>query len=178
MKFIAPKSVELTSTEAKLYARIPHTPSHEGWDDVADAMESLVHSLLARDAVPEVRLQLFHDAEFAETGIKSRLEVFESNGTVGDDIYRSPYFIPYLRHFIHGPNLPRDVMDGLVAILNEDRGTSGMVMNDYRQFARAAIRDRHLSPSDAATEFFRLGVEIGMGVPAARALRDAARSTR
>jgi hypothetical protein len=178
MKYFPPKSINLTQSEAALYSRIPQAPTHGGWEDVADAMEALIKSLLARNAVPDVRLRLFCDPDYAETGNKSRQQVFESNGTAGNAIYRHPHFIPYLRHFIHGPNLPKDVIDGLCTVLNEDQGTSGMVMDQYRKHARASVRKHGLNPSEAATEFFRLGVEIGMVVHEARTLRDAARSTR
>ena len=178
MDYAPPQSIELTDGEAELYAKIPNSPSHDGWRDVADAMESVVESLLERKAVPEVRLRLFADPDYAETGKKSRQQVFESNGTSGNEIFRHPNFISYLQHFIHGPDLPKSAIDGLCQILNEDRGTSGMVMYQYRKFARDCIRKHGLNPSDAATEFFRLGVEIGMDIHAARTLRDAARSTR
>ena len=178
MSYFPPESIELTESEAALYSRIPETPTHDGWHDIADAMEALVESLLERNAVPEVRLRLFCDPDYAETGTKSPQQVFESNGTSGNAIYRHPNFIPYLRHFIHGPNLPKDAIDGLCTILNEDRGTSGMVMDQYRKHARASVRKHGLNPSEVATGFFRLGVEIGMEVHDARTLRDAARSTR
>ncbi|MEK6257040.1 MAG: hypothetical protein AABP62_00350 [Planctomycetota bacterium] len=178
MKYRPPQSVELTDEEAKLYSQIPESPSHDGWHAVADAMEALFKSLEERQAIPEIRLQVFCDPNYAETGNKSRQEVFESNGTVGRDICRHPHFIPYLRYFIHGPNLPKTAIDGLCKILNDDVGTSGMVLDQYRKHARACVRQHRLNASDAATEFFRLGVEIGMEIHSARTLRDAARTTR
>ena len=178
MNYVAPESIELTDSEAELYSRILESPKHDGWHEVADAMEALVASLRDRNAVPEIRLRLFYDPDYAETGNKSRQQVFESNGTAGNEIYRHPHFIPYLCHFIRGPDLPKDAIDGLCTILNEDRGTSGMVMDQYRKHSRASIRKHGLNPSEAATEFFRLGVEIGMEIHDARTLRDAARSTR
>ena len=178
MDYAAPQSIELTEFESGLYARIPQRPSHDGWHDVADAMEQLVLSLLDRKAVPEVRLRLFCDPDYAEKGSKSRQQVFESNGTSGNDIFRHPHFIPYLRHFIDGPDLPKDAIDGLCKILNDDMGTSGMLMDQYRKHARASVRKHGLDAGHAATEFFRLGVEIGMEIHDARTLRDAAKSTR
>jgi len=178
MNYLSPESIELTQSEAALYSRIPETATHDGWEDVADAMEPLVTSLLERNAVPEVRLCLFCDPEYAEKGNRSPQQIFESNGTAGNALYRHPHFIPYLRHFIGGPNLPKDVIEGLCAILNEDRGTSGMVMDQWCKHARASVRSHGLNKSRAATEFFRLGVEIGMPVDDARTLRDAARSAR
>jgi hypothetical protein len=140
-------------------------------------MESLVESLLQRQAVPDVRLRVFFDPNYAETGRKSRQEAFESNGTSGNEIYRHPHFIPYLRYFIYGPKLPQPAIDGLCRILNEQRGTSGMVMDQYRRHGRECVRKYGLFRVDAATEFFRLAVEIGMGIDEARTLRKAVQST-
>ncbi len=176
MKYTPPKSIELTNAEAKLYSRITLVPGNEDWTTIADAMESLVTSLLERGAVPDVRLSLFDDPKYAETGHKSRQSVFESNGTRGRDIFRHPHFIPYLNHFIHGPDLPRPVIEGLCRILNDDSGTSGMVLDQYCRYARSCMREFKLERSKAATEFFRLGVEIGMALDDARSLRKAARS--
>jgi hypothetical protein len=178
MKYIAPRPVELNEAESVLFGRIPRVPSHEKWPEVADAMESLIVSLQDRQAVPLVRVRLFEDAAYAETGKRSPQQWFEANGVSGEEIFWHVDFIPYLRHFISGPNLPSEVIAGLIRILNENLGTSGTVMDEYRRFARSSIKTHRLSRTEAATEFFRLGVEIGMSVSAARTLRDAARSTR
>lgn len=178
MKYFPPHSIELTETEAELYSRIPETPARDGWHETADAMESLVTSLLERKAVPDIRLRLFCDPDCAETGKKSRQQVFESNGTSGTEIFRHPHFIPYLRYFIHGPHLPKPAIEGLCGILNDNMGTSGMIMDQYCKHARSCVRKHRLDKRFAATEFFRLGVEIGMEMFGARTLRDAAKSTR
>lgn len=178
MKYERPKPIELTATEAELYSRIPTNPGHDGWHEVADAMEALFESLRDRQAIPEVRLGVFFDPAYAETGNKSRQQVFESNGTSGSDMYRHPHFMPYLRYFIYGPDLPKSAIEGLCKILNDDAGTSGMVMDQYRKHARSCVRQFGLDQGKAATEFLRLGIEIGMELHAARTLREAARSAR
>lgn len=177
MKYEVPRTIELTEEESTLHARIPKDPQHDDWHEIADAMEALVSSLLDREAVSEVRLRLFCDPLYAESGSKSRQQVFESNGTSGTDIFLHPHFIPYLRHFNDGPDLPIPVMQGLCNILNQDRGTSGMLMDQYRKYARSFVCQHKLNASSVAIEFFRLGVEIGMEIHEARTLRDAARST-
>ena len=183
MKFSPPHSIALTAEESELYAKIDAYskkahPSHEEWLPVADAMESLVTSLIEREAVPEIRVRLFTDPELAETGNKSRQQVFESNGTSSPDIFRHPHFIPYLKHFIHGPDLPKAAIDGLCRILDDDMGTSGMVLDQYRKHARLMVREYRLDKSRAATEFYRLGIEIGMDQHSAKSLRDAAKTTK
>jgi len=68
MKFTPPQRVELTEDEADLYAKIPSDPPNN-WTVVADAMESLFHSLAGRDAIPNVRMNLFTDPMLAEMSI-------------------------------------------------------------------------------------------------------------
>ena len=177
-KYEPPKPIELTHAEAELYSHIPADPDDEGWHEVADTREALVESLRERQAILEVRLRVFFDPAYAETGNKSCEEVFESNGTSGRDIYRHPRFIPYLRYFIYGPDLPKPAIEGLCKILNDDAGTTGMVMDQYRKYARLCVRKYGLDRGKAATEFFRLGIEIGMELDAARTLRNAAKSAR
>lgn len=178
MKYVAPISIELTASESELYKQIIKPLSPQDWPETEVALASLTNALLDRDAVPEIRVRLFADSSFAEVSGRSPREVFEANGTRGNDIFRHIDFVPYLLHFIHGPDLPRPVIEGLLTILNADVGTSGMVLKQYRGFARNAVRTYRLSPSVAATEFFRLGIEVGMSLEAARELREAARSTR
>ncbi|MEL6110126.1 MAG: hypothetical protein AAFU85_29280 [Planctomycetota bacterium] len=177
-EYQTPKPVILTADESQIYERIPDRPPDDDWQKVADAMEALMHALGTRKAIPEPRLKIFGDPAYAESGKKSRMQVFESNGTSGNDIFRHPHFLPYLHYFVAGPRLPDDVMGGLCKILNEDMGTSGMVMGEYCRFARESVRRYQLDRTNAATEFFRLGVEIGMELHDARTLRRAAKSTR
>lgn len=183
MEYRPPNSVELTDDEQQLYDQIKpyihsQVPENEDWPEIAEAMESLALSLLQRDAIPEIRVRLFDASELAESGEKSPKEIFESNGVSRHEILRNVYFLKYLRHFIHGPNLPKPVIERLCTILNEDRGTSGMVLDQFKAHARESIRTYRLDRNEAATEFFRLGVEIGMELRLARSLRNAAKSTR
>jgi len=179
MHYEPPKRIELTEEETQLLSRISEILSHDEWtEEVPDAMETLVKSLRARNAIPDARLRLFYDPELAETGKRSRQQVFENNGTCGNEILRHPHFVSYLKHFINGPDLPRPVIEGLCSILNESMDTSGMILSQYRKFARESVRMYGLDRAKAAKEFFRLGVEIGMTVDEARILRDAAHKTR
>jgi len=178
MKYTPPLPLDLSSDEQVLFNVLTSEESSADWAVKGRAMESLVESLRRRGVVPEIRLRVFADAAFAETGTKSPMQVFENNGTSGGDIVRHPNFLPYIRYFVEGPSLPEQVISGLCAVLNEDVGTSGDVMMQYRRFARESVRAYGLTPKKAATEFFRLGLEIGMTVSEARVLRDAALSTR
>lgn len=182
MRYLPPQPVALTTEEQALWEFIltenARGHPHPDWMPVADAMQSLMESLLGRNAIPEIRIRLFKEPGLAEKGSRSRLEVFEGNGTRGKAIFGHGNFPSYLKHFIDGPDLPAAAIHGLCRILNEDAGTSGMVMDQWRSHAKKCVREFHLERHKAATEFFRLGVEIGMEVDDARTLRDAALSAR
>jgi hypothetical protein len=180
MDFKPPKSIKLTSKEIQLYDRIPKHP-HQGderWDVTADAMEELFVSLIKRNVIPEVRLRLFCDPDYAEKGKKSPKQIFEANGTSGNDIYRHPHFKKYLHYFITGPALPPNAIDGFCKILNDDEDSSGIVLDQLCKHARSMVRKFGFSTDSAGTDFFRLGIEVGMDIVSAKMLRDAVKTTR
>lgn len=106
-------SVELTAEEKALVAQIDFDPSssdrHEPgyWNAVGEAALTLMRSLIARKAIPEVRTKYFTDSDFNVGGRgRSRADIFEKNGTRGEAIFRHPHFLKYLHYFLYGPDLP------------------------------------------------------------------------
>ena len=76
----------------------------------------LMRSLIARKGIPEVRARFFNDANYNVGGRgRSRRETFEKNGTRGEDIFRHPHFLVYLRYFLLGADLPDAVKAGFTA---------------------------------------------------------------
>ena len=182
MEFVPPLPVALTTEEQALWDQIRRADargaSGSEWTPVADAMQILMESLLKRKAIPEIRIRLFTDPSLAEKGARSPKLVFEGYGRRGTAIFRDGNFHKYLMHFVEGPDLPRPAIEGLCRIMNEDAGTSGMLMSQYKAHARDCVRRFDLDPRRAATEFFRLGIEIGMDKYDAEVLRRAAMSAR
>lgn len=174
MKYMPPKQVELLYEESKWVKTIS---SDNKWHTKADAMEKLTKSLLKRNAIPEIRLRLFSDPDLAETRSKSSKQRFESNGLAGDAIFRHPHFVKYLHYFINGPELPAVAIEGFCKILNDDLGTSGMLLDQLCKFVRSCIRDNDLDRTSAATEFYRLAVELDIEHDP-RTIRKASLSTR
>jgi len=132
-------------------------------DDAVDHLErlgQLAESLLRRKAIPQHRVDYFFEPGMA-LGLygKSPRQVFENNGTRGADILRHPHFMHHLRYFIFGPDLPKDTIAGFCLIIEEDVGTSGMVLDQICRYVRKEVREKNL-PSDAATEFCKLAYEI------------------
>ncbi|RPI21285.1 MAG: hypothetical protein EHM61_25150 [Acidobacteria bacterium] len=94
-----PGTITLTKTEQQLLTRINFRPdSHEEYREVCRAASQLAKSLLKRAAIPEIRLAYFTKPEYNIGSRKSRLEVFESNGTEGDDVLGHPHFLKYLNN--------------------------------------------------------------------------------
>lgn len=180
MLYEVPQPVALNEPELALLAciRAGRPIDLEHWHDAADAMEELVEALLKREAIPEIRLRLFDDPDLAEAGRKSPYDNFRENGNGWSETIRHGNFTKYLHYWIYGPELPKDAIEGLCQIRNEDRGTSGELLDQYLKHARDCVRKYRLYPHHAGTEFFRLGVEIGMHVDRARSLRKAAMSVR
>jgi hypothetical protein len=173
MAFAALPAVSLLPKEDSLLAVIRRNDSSGDWKEKGKAMKALFDSLSNREAIPECRLKIFGDPMFAEVHSRSPLQIFVRNGVQPSEVSSNPSFVPFLEYFIKGPSLPRPVIDGLCRILNEDAGTSGEVLGQWRAFARKCVRDHRLERRKAATEFFRLGIEIGMPPSDARTLRHA-----
>ena len=178
-----PKRVDLTPQEATLAAKIEFDPDwpHVERDRVLEicrAAATLTKALVKRGAIPEHRLNYFTDPEFNIGTKMSRQEVFERNGTKGDEILEHPHFLKYLYYFIHGPNLPKPVIEGFCKIVDDDRGTSGMVMDQMHRYVRKEIRDRGLTRWEAAEEFYKLALDCGLYVDRAKGVRRAALAAR
>ena len=173
----------LTEAEQKLVERIDFTLNtltpnfHDVLQQSCAAAGPLTKSLLKRRAIPDVRLAHFTAPDRNVGRNYSHQEQFERNGTHGDDIFEHGHFLPYLRYFIYGPDLPAATIAGFCAIANDGLLTTGMQLDRLRAFVRAEVRKRGLDPHDAAEEFYKLAFECEMD-RVARSVRDAALSAR
>lgn len=172
--------IELTQRELELASQI-HFGSlrHEELHASIVPMVALVESLLQRGAVPDVRLLYFTDPERNPGGRgKSRLQVFESNGTSGSEIYAHPSFMKYLEYFIFGPNLT----PSMLAKFRESMEFSGYLsysdVSDLIPAARAYVRNERLDPQIASEEFHKLVLECNGQPSCADGIRKQIRSIR
>lgn len=67
-------AIELTPGEAELFSALPsyaHLANDwDGeWSEVAESMEELYLLLKDRNAIPELRLKIFSDSDYAEKGL-------------------------------------------------------------------------------------------------------------
>ncbi|HBN9879500.1 TPA: hypothetical protein L3958_005479 [Pseudomonas aeruginosa] len=154
--------ISLTPEEQALFSKIQFNwKNHEELRGSLAPMEALAISVLQRGVVPEIRISYFTDPDLNPSGRgKSRRDIFERNGTSGDEILKHPHFLKHLEYFICGPDLP-------VAVIKKfkDESASGHLsgsdLNDLTPYARSCVRQNLLEPHRAAEEFFKLAVECG-----------------
>lgn len=185
MKVVPPYSpIDLTIPEQTLYAQLPTEgelvdPRSRGIGQKAgSAMAELMKSLQGRDAIPELRQSVFADPVYAETGKRSPMQVFESNGTRDQDIFRHSHFLPYLRYFVEGPALPRAVMSKLCELLADEMGPSNRFRAECRAYARDLQRRHHRELRELRTQFYRLALELGLQPNEARMIRETLKQAR
>lgn len=124
--------------------------------------------MLQRGAIPAIRVKYFSEPELnTGRGNKSHKEVFESNGTRGDDILEHPHFLKFLKYFIGGPDLPVETIEGFCEIIKKDGGyVTGGTLDMLWPYVRSEIRKKNLDRLHAPEEFFKLAIEVGVGIHA------------
>jgi len=187
MDVFPPQSVSLTANEQEFVGQIDFAPDHmrlhgrfyEVLETSCQLAAKLATSLFERKAIPEIRLRYFLDPEFNGGNTrKSRKEIFESNGTRGNDILSHGHFLPYLHYFINGPKLPKSTIQGYCDILNHEILTTGMLQDRLRKYVRSETRNLSFDRPEAGEEFFKLAMECGQDIGMAMSIREAAKSTR
>ena len=164
--------IDLTKTEKVLLDRI--NASHPGYD--GDAAYKLIESLRKRDAIPRIRKAYFTEGDLNIEGRgKSRKNIFERNGTKGDDIYRHPHFFKFLKYFIGGPDLPQSVIVEFADLVKKCEPVTSGDQEDFCKLARQQVRNHELikknNHREVAEEYFKLGLELNLDVNTARAIR-------
>ncbi len=178
-----PGPIELTTEEKAILVRIKLEASSLG--EYPDALENgqavseLMASLIDRKAIPDTRRKFFLDPDYYPGGRgRSRKDNFERNGTRGKEIFEHPHFLPYLRYFLYGAQLPAEVIAAFTAELS-DRGmiTSSDVV-PLGKFARQQARLARLPGHEAAEEFYKLAIDCGLSHYNASHIRDAVKRLR
>ncbi|MDE0659252.1 MAG: hypothetical protein OXI79_06330 [Gammaproteobacteria bacterium] len=173
--------ISLTEEEAALCATIDLRVRHESHDEGRAAylanrepILGLLRSLRERDGIPEERMRYWLDPEYNTGRLKaSHKGVFEQNGRQGAEIYEHPHFVPYLRYFLFGAELPDPVIAAFEeAVGNPEWVTSGDIVPMGTR-ARGLAREYQLERREAAEEFFKLCLDMGLGVHTAASVRSA-----
>lgn len=178
--------VVLTATEAELLKSIDLRASHSSHSEGRAAylanqapILELVKSLSARNAIPAQRLKYWNDQDYNPGRIKSsRKGLFERNGCRGSEIFTHPHFIPYLRYFLFGCELPERVVQEFESTVSDPAYvTSGDVV-PIGKSARDLTRRHRLDPADAPEEFFKLSLDLGLSLSVAASVMRSVKQVR
>lgn len=170
--------VQLTNTEKEMLRRIQfdldQISDREQAKSNWEGARNLTLSLLKRVAIPEIRLRYFTKPEFCTArGKKSHKEIFEANGTRGNEIFEHPHFLKFLRYFIYGPDLPAATIKGFCDFMRKEVSISGST-DKLRNLTRKEMRCHGLDRNYAPEEFFKLAIEAGFDLHSANSIRRAA----
>lgn len=172
--------IELTEREVSILSQINfHSISHDELRSSIIPMVELWNSLCGRGAIPEVRLQYFTGAERNPGGRgKSRMQIFEKNGTSGEKIVEHPHFLKYLEYFVFGPDLPREIIENFKGTQQFSGYLTHGDIDDLVPEARAFVRISKRNPIDAADEFHKLALECYAQPSSAESIRKLIRAIR
>lgn len=177
--------IELTKDEAALLSKIDMRTSHASHEERHDAYKAnrkpilaLVRSLSERRALPNERLNYWNDPAYNPGRIKaSRKGVFERNGCLGDDIYIHPHFIRHLRYFLFGADLPESLISEFSQGIGDPLWETSSDDLSIGKRARYLAQHHGLDMAIAAEEFFKLCLDLGLGLdPAVRVKRTVQRA--
>ena len=171
---------DLTAPEKELFAKIkPDQRMLGGYEDETrngNAVCALMKSLLARHAIPVPRIKYFIDPAYHLAGRgKSRKQVFERNGCTGDDIFRHPHFLEFLRYFLYGADLPEPVIQEFRTIAKYCREITPRSISLLSKPARSMATAYSLDAHEAGDEFYKLALDCGLKPAYADDIRRAVR---
>lgn len=143
----------------------------------SDKVVELLGSVLRRGVIPEVRKRYWTDPEYCTApGKSSREQMFVGRGRTNDEVYRHLGFLPYLRYFLFGCELPDATIVEFESALADERITPEMFTSgDHDPMwaaARKLTRKHGLEKRRAAEEFLKLCLDMGFDIDVARSVRD------
>lgn len=148
--------IELTAAEQGLWDQIYFPPhgvvfDHDRVRASIEPAHELACSLLEREAIPPIRWRYFTDPELNVRGHgKSRLQVFERNGTRGDAILGHPHFHKYLRYFVLGPDVPASTIASFTGLVDECAPVTSGDVDGFCELVRHEVRSTGLQRRLAA----------------------------
>ncbi len=171
-------AIELTPAEAAIRARIGFDPAElqaaQRIEDNGEAVVELLASLIERRAIPDIRRKYFTDPRYFTGRAKTSWKgVFESYGEEGEEIFRHPQFLKFLRYFLDGPDLPKPLVEAFQGKVGAHGANATGDVEPLREFARDLARQHAVVPARASEEFYKLALECGLSEPRARSVRDA-----
>lgn len=126
-----------------------------------------------------MRLSYWNDANYRSGRIKgSRKGLFERNGCTGADIYTHPHFLEHLRYFLFGTELPDAVVAEFEKKVGNPEWVSSSDIIPIGKAARDLTRRYRLDIAEAPEEFFKLCLDMGLGLSMAEAVMRSVKQVR
>jgi len=120
-----------------------------------------------------VRKKYFIEPEYNIKGRgKSHEEMFELNGTKGEEILKNPHFHKYLQYFILGPSLLVEVIQEFDSLVTKNKPITSSDQESFCILARNQVRKYSLDPKIVSEEYFKVCLELNLSLNMARAVRD------
>ncbi|AUQ83146.1 hypothetical protein [Phaeobacter inhibens] len=173
-------AIELTGEESTLLSSIEFDQlvlTHEQYKMQAPLILQLLRSISDRGAIPEIRQKYWADPEYHIGRLKTSYKGhFERNGNQGDEIYTHPNFLPYLRYFLFGAQLPQPAIAEFENVVGNPEWVSSGDITTITKGTRAIVRRYELQEEDE--EFYRLALDVGLNQWFAKTVRDAVKQVR
>lgn len=173
-----PLTVEEQGMVDKIDLRIDiphHEDGHAKYLVNRELIPPLLKSLADRSAIPAARLAYWNDPKLRSGRMKgSHRDIFARNGSKGREAYTHPHFVPFLRYFLFGADLPAAVIAEFETKIGDPKWFGGSDIIGLVKETRAIVRRynlRHFSHSD---EFHKLAIDNGLRPHDAEAVRKAA----
>ena len=172
--------IELTAEERVILEKIdlrielPNSvDGHQVYLANREPIMALLKSLSSRSAIPTCRLSYWNDPKFQPGRMKGSLkQLFARNRAQGEDAYTHPHFLPVLRYFLFGANLPTAAIEAFEDEIGEPQGFGGSDILNLTKRTRAIVRTFNLRHHDE--EFFKLAIDNGLDHYNAESVRKAA----
>jgi hypothetical protein len=176
----------LTDEEKAILAKIDlrethptHDEGHAAFNANQQPILALLRSLSERQAVPEQRLKYWDDPVYNSGRTKaSRKGMLKRPGSSDAEIYISPHFIQHLRYFLFGADLPDSLIRDFEERVGNPRWVTSSDILPIGKFARDLTRRHRLEPRDAAEEFFKLCLDMGLELSTAQSVMRSVQKIR
>ena len=179
--------IELTDEEEALVDAMDlhvsnpdHDEAHAAYEANKQPILALLESLGERGAIPEERLNYWNHPDYnTDRRLKvSHKGMFERNGCTGQEIYTHPHFIPYLRYLLFGADLPDAVIAEFEEKVGDPRWVTSSDIVPIGKCARDLARQHRLDRTHAPEEFFKLCLDMRLGLSTAASVMSSVKQLR
>jgi hypothetical protein len=171
--------IELTEEEQDLAVKIVFDLTavqlkYEQAVDNGERAATLIKSLLSREAIPDSRQRYFADPSYNASNPKaSRASLFLRNVGTWDGLYRHPHFLPYLKYFLYGADLPIALKESFQKKAQDDWVKPDQLVQHVRFLVRSFGLMSDFESHKLPDAFYQLALDCECEESAARQVRAA-----